>query len=85
MSARRLLAAGILLGISVPPVLGQDGIGSNPAQPSADRTEYITKSGKTVPKPNTLNPSEGTDIQRRTPEQVRDDAITRGICIGCSR
>lgn len=66
-------------------VLGQDAIRSDPAQALADRTDYIAKSGKTVPRPDKLDPIENSTIQRRTPEQMRDDAITRGICIGCSR
>ncbi|MGH1588050.1 hypothetical protein ACRBEV_06445 [Methylobacterium phyllosphaerae] len=86
MSARHLVAAEIAFGLlGSLPVLGQDGIRSDPAQAVTDRTEYIAKSGKTLPKPDKLDPNESSMIQRRTPDQVRDDAIMRGICVGCSR
>lgn len=86
MSARHLVTAGILLGLlGSLPALGQDAVRSDPPQAVADRTDYIAKSGKTVPRPDKLDPNESSTIERRTPEQVRDDAITRGICVGCSR
>ena len=86
MSARRLLVVGAMLFLpSSMSVLGQDAIHSDPAQALTDRTDYIAKSGKTVPKPDRLDPTENSTLQRRTPDQMRDDAITRGICIGCSR
>lgn len=86
MSTRCLLLVGALLGLSGSlSVHGQDAIRSDPAQAVVDRTDYIAKSGKTVPKPDKLDPDESSRIQRRTPDQMRDDAITRGICVGCSR
>ena len=86
MSTRCLLLVGAMLGLSgALPVHGQDAIRSDPAQAVADRTGYIAKSGKTVPKPDRLNPNESSRIQQRTPDQMRDDAITRRICVGCSR
>ncbi|MBP2492781.1 hypothetical protein ABID82_001577 [Methylobacterium sp. PvP062] len=45
----------------------------------------MTKSGETVPRPDKLYLGPGSDIQRRTREQERDDAVTRGICAGCLR
>lgn len=52
---------------------------------AANRSDYIAKSGATVPKPEKIDVDESSQIQRRTPEQIRDDAITRGICVGCTR
>ncbi|WP_149313638.1 hypothetical protein [Methylobacterium sp. P1-11] len=86
MSARRLIVVGAMLGLSGSlPALGRSAIHPDPAQAVADRTDYIAKSGKTVPRPDKLDPNENSAIQRRTPDQMRDDAITRGICVGCSR
>ncbi|SEI05474.1 hypothetical protein SAMN02799636_05192 [Methylobacterium sp. 275MFSha3.1] len=78
--------AGILLGFCVPlPVLGQDADGSGSNRVASSRSDYVTKSGETVPRPDKLDLGPGRDIQRRTPEQERDDAVTRGICAGCLR
>ncbi|KZC00862.1 hypothetical protein AU375_03023 [Methylobacterium radiotolerans] len=78
--------AGILLGLCVPPpVLGQDADGSGSNRIASSRSEYVTKSGETVPRPDKLDLGPGSDIQRRTREQERDDAVTRGICAGCLR
>jgi hypothetical protein len=38
-----------------------------------------------VPNPGALGPSETGSIERRDAIEERNDAITRGICIGCSR
>lgn len=86
MPVRRVLFVAAMLGFSgLMPALGQGGIHSDPAQSLADRKDYIAKSGKTVPKPDKIDPNENSAIQQRTPDQLRDDAITRGICVGCSR
>lgn len=79
-------AAWILLGICVPlPVLGQDAGGSGSNRVASSRSDYVTRSGETVPRPDKLHLGPGSDIQRRTREQERDDAVTRGICAGCLR
>lgn len=86
MPVQRILFVVAMLGFAgLMPALGQGAIHSDPAQALADRKDYIAKSGKTVPKPDKIDPNENSAIQRRTPDQLRDDAITRGICVGCSR
>ncbi|MEL6063043.1 hypothetical protein [Methylobacterium sp. DCY52] len=81
-----LAAAGIFLGFCVPlPVFGHDADGSGSKRVASSRTDYVTKSGETVPRPDKLDLKPGSDIQRRTREQERDDAVTRGICVGCLR
>jgi hypothetical protein len=57
----------------------------NAAEVAGNRSDYVTRSGATVPKPDKLDARESSEIQRRTPEQLRNDAILRGICTGCTR
>lgn len=78
--------AAIFLGLCVPlPVSGQDADGSGSNRVASGRSDYVTQTGKTVPRPDKLDLRPGSDIQRRTREQERDDAVTRGICVGCLR
>lgn len=78
--------AGIFLGFCVPlPGFGQGADGSGSNRVALGRSDYVTKSGETVPRPDKLDLRPGSDIQRRTREQERDDAVTRGICVGCLR
>jgi hypothetical protein len=75
-----------LIGLSVVlPDLVSAGDASDPMEVAANRSDYIAKSGATVPKPGMLDVNKSNEIQRRTPDQIRDDAITRGICVGCTR
>ncbi|MGH1570375.1 hypothetical protein ACRAWG_06515 [Methylobacterium sp. P31] len=83
---RHPLAIAYLIGISVSlPGLVWAGDASDPMEVAANRSDYIARSGATVPKPDKLGTNESSEIQRRTPDQIRDDAITRGICVGCTR
>lgn len=69
MHARHGIAAGAILIVSASlPAFGQTTIPVDPTPQVADRTDYIAKSGKTVPKPDKLDPNETMTIQRRTPQ-----------------
>ncbi|MBN4096040.1 hypothetical protein [Methylobacterium sp. OT2] len=73
-----------LVGLASFPVLAQDLDASGAGHGLATaRSRFTTAVGQTVPRPNTLDPEETGSIQRRTRSDVREDAITRGICIGC--
>jgi hypothetical protein len=79
------LAAALALGAvpaSADPV-SQTGTGGGPA--SAAKAPHTTATGQTVPNPSVVNPNETGSIERRDAVEERNDAITRGICIGCAR
>ncbi len=80
-----ILAATVALG-TVPagadPV-SQTGTGGGPA--TAAKAPHTASTGQTVPNPGALNPNETGSIERRDAVEQRNDAITRGICIGCAR
>ncbi|WP_457106903.1 hypothetical protein [Methylobacterium sp. P5_C11] len=84
-SATFTLAAALILA-SVPawaePV-SQTGTGGGPG--TAAKAPHTTATGQTVPNPSVLSPNETGSIERRDAVEERNDAITRGICIGCSR
>ena len=73
-----------LVGFAAFPALAQDldGSGTGHGLMTA-RFRFTTAVGQTVPRPKTLDPEETGSIQRRTRSDEREDAITRGICIGC--
>ena len=79
------LAAALLLSsapVRAEPV-SQTGTGGGPA--TAAKAPHTTPTGQTVPNPGALGPNETGSIERRDAIEERNDAITRGICIGCSR
>ena len=61
----------------------QTGTGGGPA--STAKAPHTATTGQTVPNPSALNPNETGSIDRRSRNEERNDAITSGICIGCSR
>lgn len=63
--------------------ISQTGTGGGPA--TAAKAPHTAATGQTVPNPSALGPSETGSIERRGPGEQRNDAITRGICIGCTR
>ncbi|MBE7202288.1 MAG: hypothetical protein INR70_31410 [Parafilimonas terrae] len=63
--------------------VSQTGTGGGPT--SAAKAPHTAATGQTVPNPSALNPNETGSIERRDATEQRNDAITRGICIGCSR
>lgn len=87
MRRSTLLTLAAVLTLSAAPAwaqsVSQTGTGGGPA--SAAKAPHTTATGQTVPNPGALNPSETGSIERRDATEERNDAITRGICIGCSR
>ncbi|GJE13171.1 MULTISPECIES: hypothetical protein [Methylobacterium] len=80
-----LLAATLALGAApawADPI-SQTGTGGGPA--TAAKAPHTASTGQTVPNPNALNLNETGSIERRDAVEQRNDAITRGICIGCAR
>jgi hypothetical protein len=63
--------------------VSQTGTGGGPA--TAAKAPHTTATGQTVPNPGALGPNETGSIERRNATEERNDAITRGICIGCTR
>lgn len=75
-----------LLGAASYSALAQDldQTGAGRGRASAAGVPSGAHTGQRVPNPNVLGPNETGSIRRRTPSDRRDDAISRGICIGCS-
>ncbi|MCJ2085972.1 hypothetical protein MKK88_08180 [Methylobacterium sp. E-005] len=63
--------------------ISETGTGGGPA--STAKAPHTTATGQTVPNPTALNPKETGSIDRRSTNEEHNDAITRGICIGCAR
>ncbi len=85
MSTIVVMTAALALG-SVPAwadPASETGTGGGPA--STAKAPHTAATGQTVPNPGALNPKETGSIDRRSVNERQDDAITRGICIGCSR
>ncbi|MCJ2050400.1 hypothetical protein [Methylobacterium sp. J-070] len=79
------IAAALALGsfaAAAEPV-SQTGTGGGPS--TAAKAPHTASTGQTVPNPSALNPNETGSIEQRDTLEQRNDAITRGICIGCSR
>lgn len=81
------LALAALLGLAAIPVraepVSQTGTGGGPT--TAAKAPHTTPTGQTVPNPGALGPDETGSIAHRNAAEERNDAITRGICIGCTR
>ncbi|MBP1181958.1 hypothetical protein [Methylobacterium sp. PvR107] len=79
------LAAAFVLGAApaFAQPISQTGTGGGPT--SAAKAPHTAATGQTVPNPGALNANETGSIERRDATEQRNDAITRGICIGCSR
>lgn len=63
--------------------ISQTGTGGGPT--TAAKAPHTAPTGQTVPNPGALNPNETGSIEKRDAVEQRNDAITRGICIGCTR
>lgn len=75
-----------LAGLVTFPALAQDLDGSDKGRGfNTARARFTTATGQTVPRPSSLDPEETGSIKRRSRWDEREDAITRGICIGCER
>ena len=87
MRTRLLITMAALMSVISYPVLAQDAdqMGAGRGRASAARPSGRVHTGQRVPKPSAFGPNETGSIQRRTPSDQRNDVISRGICIGCSR
>jgi hypothetical protein len=56
--------------------------GGNPLP--TQRALNVTASGQTKPPSRDASPTSQLDLTRRSPNDANQDAITTGICIGCS-
>lgn len=87
MCAPLKIATVVVLALGIQPgwaqSISQTGTGGGPA--TAAKAPHTAATGQTVPNPSALGPSETGSIERRSPSEQRNDAITRGICIGCTR
>lgn len=63
--------------------VSETGTGGGPA--STAKAPHTATTGQTVPNPGALGPRETGSIEHRSTNEEHNDAITRGICIGCSR
>ena len=86
MRARLPIAMVMLITVASHPCLAQasDQMGASRDHVSGAKASSRTRTGQRVPSPSALGPNETGSIQRRTPSDQRNDAISRGICIGCS-
>lgn len=81
----KLLAASAAIALVALPALAQTaqtGTGGGPE--STARAANVTPTGQTRPPSRDASPTANTNINRRTTNDANQDAISRGICIGCS-
>jgi hypothetical protein len=87
MRSSTTLAMAVLLGLAASPAwaepVSQTGTGGGPT--TAAKAAHTATTGQTVPNPGAIGPNETGSIERRNVTEEHNDAITRGICIGCSR
>lgn len=87
MRRSKTLAMATILALAAIPAraepVSQTGTGGGPA--TAAKAPHTTATGQTVPNPGALGPNETGSIEWRNATEERNDAITRGICIGCTR
>jgi hypothetical protein len=57
------------------------GTGGGPL--ATQRAPNTTATGQTKPPSRAASPATTGSVERRTPGQRRDDAIDKGICVGC--
>jgi hypothetical protein len=60
----------------------QTGTGGGPL--STQRAPNTSTVGRTMPPSRDASPATTGAIERRTPQQRRNDEISKGICIGCN-
>jgi hypothetical protein len=81
------IAMATVLTLAVVPALAQPasqtGTGGGPD--TAAKAPHTAATGQTVPNASAFGPNETGSIERRSAAEQRNDEITRGICIGCSR
>lgn len=74
-------AAIVLFGLPALAQTAQTGTGGGPE--SAARAPNVTTTGQTKPPSRDASPTANSDINRRTTNDANQDAVTKGICIGC--
>ncbi|MFE1597276.1 hypothetical protein [Methylobacterium sp. ID0610] len=85
MPLSRAALAGFALALAASPVLAQaDRTGTGGGPLSTQRAPNTTAVGQTKPPSREASPATTGSIERRTPRQRQDDAISRGICVGCN-
>jgi hypothetical protein len=78
------LAALLTLAAQAPTAQAQTartGTGGGPL--ATQRAPNTTATGQTKPPSRAASPATTGSVERRTPGQRRDDAIDKGICVGC--
>lgn len=82
-----LIAVATLISVASYPALaqGMDQMGTGRGGASAEGAPGMVHTGRRAPHPSVLGPQETGSILRRTQNDQRNDTITEGICIGCSR
>jgi hypothetical protein len=82
-----LIAVATLISVASYPALaqGMDQMETGRGGASAEGAPGMVHTRRRVPHPSVLGPQETGSIQRRTQNDQRNDTITKGICIGCSR
>jgi hypothetical protein len=87
MRTPQMIAMATLICVASYPALAQDmdQMGTGRGRASAEGAPGMVHTGRRAPNPSVLGPKETGSIQRRTPNDQRNDTITKGICIGCSR
>lgn len=83
-TARMLIAASILSSLPLGIVLAQaDRTGPGGGPLSTEKAPNTTVVGQTKPPSRDASPTSVKSIERLTPRQVADNAITTGVCSGC--
>lgn len=82
---RTLIVASMLSSLPVSTVLAQsDQTGNGGAPLSTEKAPNTTVVGQTKPPSRDASPSSVKPIERLTPRQAADDAISTRVCVGCA-
>ena len=83
-AVRNVIVASLIGIVPASPVFAQTGPASTESGAlSADKAPNTTAVGQTKPPSREASPTSVKPIERPTPEQVADDAITTKVCVGC--
>ncbi|WP_267422636.1 hypothetical protein [Methylobacterium sp. GC_Met_2] len=81
----KIIVAGTAIALAVLPAFAQtDQTGTGGGPDTTARSGNVTPTGQTRPPSRDASPTAHTDINRRTTNDAKQDAISSGICIGCS-
>ena len=81
---RMLMASTALALITLPVAAQVDRTGPSGGPLSTERAGNVTATGQTKPPSRDASPTSQADVNRRTANDANQDAISKGICIGCS-